>query len=280
VGGNGYDVETVTDAEFGFKLSGSGLTRFTFNGAAYQNWIQDAQRVAYTLVGGSPAAITVNVPKAKVKGFEFDGTVEPSDWLSLGASLSYTDAKFTDNKVSVAGGAPVAFGTYPDAPKWSGSVFGVLTAPVGEDMEASLRADLYKQTSTSFSSTGNLNQGTVLPSYEVANLRLALKHLSAGWTVAALVKNVFDKTYYVGGVALGDLDGRSWSIAAPDLQVVSPAASPLLLPHLPGSTFTCTLDLLHNVLTPRSLCRLIDDLHDREVPYTFRCARASKERHL
>lgn len=205
VGGNGYDVETVTDAEFGFKLSGSGLTRFTFNGAAYQNWIQDAQRVAYTLVGGSPAAITVNVPKAKVKGFEFDGTVEPSDWLSLGASLSYTDAKFTDNKVSVAGGAPVAFGTYPDAPKWSGSVFGVLTAPVGEDMEASLRADLYKQTSTSFSSTGNLNQGTVLPSYEVANLRLALKHLSAGWTVAALVKNVFDKTYYVGGVALGEL---------------------------------------------------------------------------
>jgi iron complex outermembrane receptor protein len=72
-------------------------------------------------------------------------------------------------------------------------------------MEASLRADLYTQTSTSFSSTGNLNQGTVLPSYEVANLRLALKHLSAGWTVAALVKNVFDKTYYVGGVALGEL---------------------------------------------------------------------------
>jgi iron complex outermembrane receptor protein len=205
VGGNGYDVETVTDAEIGFKLSGSGSTRFTLNGAVYQNWIKDAQRVAYTLVGGSPAAITVNVPKARVKGFELDGTVDPSDWLSFGAAMSYTDAKFTDNLVSVAGGAPVAFGTYPDAPKWSGSVFGVLTAPVGQDMEASLRGDFYAQSSTVFSSTGNLNPGTVLPSYEIVNLRLALKDVAAGWTVSVLVKNVFDKTHYVGGVALGEL---------------------------------------------------------------------------
>ena len=204
-GGNGYDVETVTDAEVGFKLRGSGPVRFTINAAAYNNWVRDAQRVAYTLVGGSPAAVTVNVPRANIKGFELDGTVDPADWLSLGAAVTYTDAKFTKNIVSVSGGTPVAFGTYPDTPEFTGSVFAVVKAPVTDAIEASLRGDFYTQTKTSFSSTGNLNPGTVLPGYEIVNLRLALDNVAAGWTIAALVKNVFDKTYYVGGVGLGEL---------------------------------------------------------------------------
>ncbi len=204
-GGNGYDVETVTDAELGIKLRGSGLTRYTLNMAAYHNWVKDAQRVAYTLVGGSPAAVTVNVPKARIQGFELDGSLDPASWLSMGAALTYTDAKFTDNLVSVSGGTPVAFGTYPDAAKWSGSVFAVLKAPVGNMMEASLRGDVYAQTKTYFSSTGNLNPGTVLPSYELVNVRLALENKEAGWTIAALVKNLLKKTYYVGGVGLGEL---------------------------------------------------------------------------
>lgn len=204
-GGNGYDVETVTDAEIGFKYRGSGITRYTINAAVYQNWVKDAQRVAYTLVGGSPAAVTVNVPRARIRGFELDGTIEPASWLSLGTALTYTDAKFTDNQVSVSGGPPVEFGTYPDTPKWSGSVFGAVKVPVGRSMEASLRGDVYGQTSTFFSSTGNLNPGTKLPGYNLVNLRLALEDTSAGWTVAALVKNVFNKVYYVGGVGIGEL---------------------------------------------------------------------------
>lgn len=204
-GGNGYDVETVTDAEIGFKLSGRGPVRYTFNAAAYHNWVKDAQRVAYTLVGGSPAAVTVNVPAARIKGIELDGTLEPASWLSVGAAVTYTDAKFTDNLVSVSGGPPVEFGTYPDVAEWSGSVFAVLRAPVGRDMEVSLRGDVYAQTETYFSSTGNLNPGTRLPGYEVVSLRLALENNAAGWTIAAQVKNLFEKVYYVGGVGLGEL---------------------------------------------------------------------------
>jgi len=204
-GGNGYDVETVTDAEIGFKLSGRGPVRYTFNAAAYHNWVKDAQRVAYTLVGGSPAAVTVNVPAARIKGIELDGTLEPASWFSVGAAVTYTDAKFTDNLVSVSGGPPVEFGTYPDVAKWSGSVFAVLRAPVGRDMEVSLRGDVYAQTETYFSSTGNLNPGTRLPGYEVVSLRLALENNAAGWTLSAQVKNLFEKVYYVGGVGLGEL---------------------------------------------------------------------------
>ena len=205
-GGNGYDLETVTDAEIGAKFRGVvGATRLTLNAAAYTDWIKKAQRVAYTLVGGSPAAVTVNVPKAKVKGFELDTQIEPSRMFMFGGAINYTDAKFTDNLVSVSGGTPVEFGTYPDTPKWSGSLFAQAKAPISGSVNASARAEVYKQTSTYFSSTGNLNPGTKLPGYELVNLRLGIENEDAGWSVALLVKNVFKKVYYVGGVGLGEL---------------------------------------------------------------------------
>ncbi len=206
VGGNGYGRETVTDAEVGAKFRGDiGATRVTFNIAGYSTWVKEAQRVAYTLVGGSPAAVTVNVPRARIRGFEIDSVIEPSEYFQFGAALNYTDAKFTSNLVSVSGGTPVEFGTYPDTPEWSGSVFGQFKVPITGSIAASARADAYAQTSTFFSSTGNLNPGTKLPSYEIVNFRLAVEDEDAGWTIAALVKNVFKKVYYVGGVGLGEL---------------------------------------------------------------------------
>lgn len=205
-GGNGYDLETVTDAEIGAKFRGVvGATRLTLNAAAYTDWIKNAQRVAYTLVGTSPAAVTVNVPKAKVKGFELDTQIEPSRMFMFGGAINYTDAKFTDNLVSVAGGTPVEFGTYPDTPKWSGSLFAQAKTPISGSITGSARAEVYKQTSTYFSSTGNLNLGTKLPGYELVNFRLGIENEDAGWSVALLVKNVFKKVYYVGGVGLGEL---------------------------------------------------------------------------
>jgi iron complex outermembrane recepter protein len=205
-GGNGYGRETVTDVELGAKYQGRmGEMPVRLSAALYNNWIKQAQRVAYTLVGGSPAAVTVNVPKAKVKGFELDGQISPASWLRLGGAVNYTDAKFTDNLVSVSGGPPVEFGTYPDTPEWSGSVFGEVTAPLGGDLTASLRSDVYAQSSTYFSSTGNLNPGTKLPSYKLVNFRVSIDDDKAGWSIAANLKNAFKKTYYVGGVGLGEL---------------------------------------------------------------------------
>jgi hypothetical protein len=46
-----------------------------------------------------------------------------------------------------------------------------------------------------------------------------------------------------------DLDGRSWLIAAPDLQVISPAASPLLVSVLPELRIRLTADVDHGDVT-------------------------------
>jgi iron complex outermembrane receptor protein len=206
LGGDGYGVETVTDIEVGTKYTGElGGMPIRANIALYRDWIVNDQRVAYTIVGGSPAAVTVNVPRAAVEGFEVDGTINPMSWLQFGASAAYTDAKFTNNLVSISGGAPVVFGTYPDTPMWSGSTFAEATAPIVGSLTGSFRADAYSQASTWFSSTGNTNPGSQLPAYTLVNFRLGLADDKAGWSVAANMKNAFNRVYYVGGIALGQL---------------------------------------------------------------------------
>ncbi len=205
-GGNEYDLETLTDAEIGLKYRGQiGGIATQFNIALYQNWIKDGQRVAYTLLGSTPAAVTVNVPRSKVSGFELDGSIRPSSWLTLGGALNYTNARFTDSFVSIGGGAPVLFGTYPDTPKWSGSVFGEITVPVRKSIELSLRSDLYAQSLFWFASTGNRSPGAHVDGYTLVNFRLGIEDRDAGWSLSAHLKNAFNRVYYVGGIATGEL---------------------------------------------------------------------------
>jgi iron complex outermembrane receptor protein len=205
-GGNEYAREALTDAEVGLKFSGSvGSVPTQLNLAAYQSWVKEGQRVAYTLIGPNPAALTVNVPRSKITGLEIDGQIKPTSWLSIGGSLNYTDARFTSNLVSIAGGAPVAFETYPDTPEWSGSVFGDVSVPVGQSLLVNFRGDLYAQSDFWFTSTGNRNSGANIDGYALVNLRAGVEDLDAGWSLAGYLKNAFDKRFYVGGIATGEL---------------------------------------------------------------------------
>ncbi|WP_309611596.1 TonB-dependent receptor plug domain-containing protein [Sphingomonas sp.] len=205
-GGNGYGLETLTDAEVGLKYRGRiGGIPTNFNIAVYQDWIKDGQRVAYTLLGSTPAAVTVNIPRSKVSGVEFDGSIRPASWLTLGGAVNYTNARFTDSLVSIGGGAPVLFGTYPDTPKWSGSVFGEVNVPIHNSITASLRSDVYSQSLFWFASTGNRSPGAHVDGYTLVNFRLGVEDSAAGWAVSAHLKNAFNRVYYAGGIATGEL---------------------------------------------------------------------------
>ncbi|MES2492419.1 MAG: TonB-dependent receptor plug domain-containing protein [Pseudomonadota bacterium] len=205
-GGNEYDRETVTDAEIGVKYRGNlGGMPVQFNLAGYQNWIKNGQRVAYTLLGANPSAVTVNVPFSKITGFELDGSIRPAPWLTLGGSLNYTDARFTDNLVSVGGAAPVEFTTYPDTPEWSGSVYGEINVPVNETLTASLRSDVYSQSMFWFTSTGENNTGANIKGYTLVNFRAGIEDSRTGLSLSAHLKNAFNRVYYVGGIATGEL---------------------------------------------------------------------------
>ncbi|WP_164844100.1 TonB-dependent receptor [Croceicoccus ponticola] len=201
-GGAGYSPETALDVELGLKYQGEiGTTPVRFNLAAYNMWIDDIQRSNYVEIFGSLAGITVNVPKAEVTGIEVDGVISPTSWLNIGGNVNYTDARFTSNIVSVLGNPAVAFDTYPDTPEWSGVAFAEIKAPVSSNLTATLHGDVYAQTSTYFSSTGNtLNPGTKIPGYTLVNFRAGIEDDVAGWSLTANLKNAFDRTYYVGGI--------------------------------------------------------------------------------
>ena len=122
--GGAYQPEVATDIELGAKFRGDlGGAPARLNLAAYNMWVKDIQRVFYAQIFGNLAAITVNVPRAKITGVELDGSIDPTEWLSLGGSVNYTDARFTSNLVRVIGNPEVAFGPFPDVAKWSGGAF-------------------------------------------------------------------------------------------------------------------------------------------------------------
>jgi len=205
-GGSEYEPETATDVEIGAKFKGSiGVVPARLDVALYDMQIQNVQRVNYVSIFGSLAGITVNVPRAVVKGVELDGVIKPTSWLDIGSTLNATDAKFTESTVSVLQNPTTNFGPYPDTPKWSGTVYAEVSQPVSAGVKGSLRAEWYSQSSFYFSSTDNtLNPGTEAPGYSILNMHVGLD-ADAGWEASLNVKNALNKVYYVGGIGYASL---------------------------------------------------------------------------
>jgi iron complex outermembrane receptor protein len=84
-------------------------------------------------------------------------------------------------------------------------VFADITVPVSGDVEAVLHGDYCRQ-APSFGAPRSFNSnGSNIPRYALANFRVGLQNDSAGWSLTANRKNAFDKTYYAGVFALGEL---------------------------------------------------------------------------
>lgn len=215
IGGDEYLTEQVTDIEGGVKYSGDiGGVPAQVNFATYNTWIDNSQRTAFASVAGNPSAITVNVPKSEDYGFEFDGEILPVDWLNLGTTINYVNARFTKQDAIVFG-TPSKFATVPDTPEWSGTVYGEITVPVANSISAVFRADAYAQTKTYFSSSAQINTGAKLPGYGIANFQIGLEGDDIDWSLTANLKNAFDQTYYVGGIGLGQL--LDYNVALPGM---------------------------------------------------------------
>jgi iron complex outermembrane receptor protein len=128
------------------------------------------------------------------------------------------EAKYTDNRVTIAGYSPLSFGPYGDAPKWSGSVFGEIALPSPAAVgEMALRTDIYAQSSYFFSNLANtLTPGTQIPGYYTINMRYDWRQILGSKITASLfVKNLADQHYYLGGLPLGAILGLNTAVPAP-----------------------------------------------------------------
>ena len=202
-GGNRFLPETTRDVEAGFKYSGDGIgVPVTLNADGFVQWTRNIQRSAYILTPAGVSLLTVNVPKARISGGEADLTIRPNEFIQFGGSVNYTRAIYTDNAVSVLG-STVFYGPFADVPKWSGTVFAEIGAPLGDFGRLALRGDYYGQTRMNFSNVGNTaNPNTTLPAYRLVNARLSLSEIKGtGLTAAIFARNLFNEKYFLGGNA-------------------------------------------------------------------------------
>lgn len=216
-GGNRYLPETTQDIELGVKYSGDSLgVPVTFNADFFHQWVKDIQRAAYLLTPAGVSLLTVNVPRAQITGVEMDATVKPSRFFQMGASLNYTNARYTDGRVSVLG-FDFNYGPFADVPKWSGTVFAEGTLPLGDAGRVTLRGDLYSQSEMNFSNvSGTVNPNTTLPAYTLINMRLTWGEIMGTKLQASLfVRNLTNKQYFSGGNAASN--GGNTNVVNPGL---------------------------------------------------------------
>lgn len=216
-----FKPETAKDVEFGIKWGGDiGGRRAHFNVAVYKQWIKNIQRAQFPVVdrdgpnfGEDPhsIAVTINVPKATVQGFEIDASFMPADWLEIGGNMAHTKAKYTDNQANIFGSI-FDFNSYADTPSWAGTAYAVVTLPVDEAAgEVSLRGDIYMQNRQYFSNNHfSITPGTRLPGYSLINARLDWKNMFGTQISTAIFgTNITNKGYYVGGLSQGASLGES-----------------------------------------------------------------------
>lgn len=207
-GGNKFKEETVRDVEAGLKYQGYVLNRpARVNLALYKEWVKDVQRIEFPLPPGYTAsiAVTANVPEMVVKGAELEASFMPAEWLELGIATAYTDAEFTDNKVTLFD-VEYSYAPVANTPKKTWSVWGQIDFPLDPNLgEVAFRTELYGQDSMYFSNTADsITPDTELPSYRLVNARLSWNNVMKSQFSAALFgKNLADEEYFVGGMPLG-----------------------------------------------------------------------------
>jgi len=135
--------------------------------------------------------LTVNVGKAKSKGFEFELKATPLDSLDLSLGVGLTDA-------TLAADAPVVGGVtgdqLQDVPKWNGSAAAQYSFQVAHGSSGYLRAD-YSYTGWSYD-TFQFTPVWYRPSFNMLNLRIGVK--KDNWETALFVDNATNSEPIVG----------------------------------------------------------------------------------
>ncbi|WP_176590626.1 TonB-dependent receptor [Sphingobium sp. EM0848] len=206
IGGDSYEAERVTDIEVGAKFNGRiGGRPARASLALFHDWIVNSQRAGFALVNSGPAALTVNVPKARTYGAELEAQIRALKWLTLGGDFNSTKAEFTDGNVTLLG-TSVLYDRVPNTPKYSASIFADVNVPLMDSgLALIMHGDVYHQ-SESFTSPRSANSaGTRMAPYTLANFRAGIEDQAAGWSLTGNIKNVFNKVYYTGGLQVGEI---------------------------------------------------------------------------
>ena len=188
--------ETVTDGEIGLKhdWSASGINARTNFSAFYMKY-EDIQRSDYALIGGFNTQLITNAAEATVKGFEFEGVIQPIAPLTITATYSYNDATY-DTYIDGLGVDRSGF-PFQYVPENKYSVDAKLYLPVPSTIgDVSVRASYAWQDDQQVSS--DLQPFGVIAAYGLLNVRLDWEHIAGSDVALSLYgTNVNDEEYRV-----------------------------------------------------------------------------------
>ncbi len=89
-----YEPEEADNFEIGYKTrTGDGKGQITLS--AFFNDISKYQLTTPVNANGALNSVATNQGDAEIKGFEFEGSYDFTDHISIGATYAYTDAEFT-----------------------------------------------------------------------------------------------------------------------------------------------------------------------------------------
>lgn len=216
----GFDVfgeETAWSFELGAKGRFGGGINYSV-AAFYIDWKnqQLSRGESYTRTNGTPNSVVFiqNAGRSEIKGFEFDVSGKPADWLFLRFGYAYVDARFkefyddTTEEIYDTDGRPgyltndtrnpadldklegnVAGNRLPQTPTHQFVATAQVSRPVGTGLDFFLRGDLAYE-SRRYSQVDNLNWAG--DSY---NLNVSLGLENENWSLTLFARNLLnDKT--------------------------------------------------------------------------------------
>ncbi len=195
-----FDPEKVDAYEIGLK-SRLFDRAVTLNLAAFRNDFSDLQvTIQGTSATGALINFVRNAAASRAQGVELESSWTISPMLRIAASGTYLDSKFR----RYPNAAPTYFQqaaglTAQDlsgrhtlyAPRWSGTVTGTVTLPLGDDLR--LTGEAIGILSTRFQTYSTLDPLTLQPGYARIDARISLDSQGGRWGIDLIGKNLNDR---------------------------------------------------------------------------------------
>ncbi|MDC8013498.1 TonB-dependent receptor [Tahibacter soli] len=197
--------------------------RLLLNVTGFRTRFDDYQAQTFNSAAG--LVVLTSAGGVAVDGVEVEFTIYPFDYFSLTGGATFLDARFIDvpngpcytGQTAAQGCAPATPGgpavqnldgkPFVNAPDRRYVLSGRYQAPLSGDVDGYVQADLRWQSDVVFdiSQNPNLRQG----SYGVADLSFGLDFSGGQYEVGLFVKNLFDKQYAAGMMAVGTAGGAN-----------------------------------------------------------------------
>jgi iron complex outermembrane receptor protein len=196
-----FDPEELVSYEIGVK-SDLANRRVRLNASTFFSKYSDLQLTLSSCPQygvGLPCAVVANAGDAEMKGAELEVLMRPADRLSIDASASYLDFKYT--RINPAAGGPgrptgPQFGmrpAYVPKTKWSAGI--QYEIPLGDYGSLTPRFDASYQGEL-FTNGANAETNRI-GAYTLSNARLTWRSAKEDWESSIEVTNLADKYYFL-----------------------------------------------------------------------------------